>query len=245
MRPINKGPIPLENGVPKKVAEYGAWRQDLLDRLGYCCCYCNMPLTVSPQVEHVIPKVPKPGDDQGVLLDWENLILACGPCNRAKSNNPSSPQTHYLPESHNTHLAFDYQVYEHPLRDNEWMCLPVPANSSMVAAAKAKETIKLCGLDQVREHDPKAVDLRWHYRYLALKGAERFRAYWDKGPEDKAAFAELTMEAFRGLGFFSIWFNVFQDVPAIRHALIEAFPGTAANCFDQNANPIPRNGNDI
>ncbi len=245
MRPINKGPIPQVNGNAKKVTEYGAWRQDLLDRLGYCCCYCNMPLTVSPQVEHVIPKVPQLGDAQGALLDWDNLILACGPCNREKSNKPSSPQTHYLPESHNTYLVFEHQVYQHPKRENEWMCLPVPANSPFVDAKKAIATIELCGLDHFKEEDPKALDLRWQYRYNALKAAERFRVFWDKLPEDKAAFEELIVEAFRGLGFFSIWLRVFSGVPEVCNALIQAFPGTATNCFDQDANPIPRNGTQI
>lgn len=61
MRPVDRGPVPHVNGVPKTVADYKDWRQDLIDRIGNYCCYCNMVLNDSPQVEHVTPKKPQPG----------------------------------------------------------------------------------------------------------------------------------------------------------------------------------------
>ena len=36
-----------------------------------------------------------------------------------------------------------------------------------------------------------------------------------------------------GDGFFSIWMEVFCDEPEIRLALIEAFPGTNLNYYDE------------
>ena len=36
-----------------------------------------------------------------------------------------------------------------------------------------------------------------------------------------------------GDGFFSIWMEVFCDDPEIRLALIEAFPGTNLNYYDE------------
>ena len=55
MRPIDKGPVPLrDDGTPKVVNNYKDWRRDLLKRIGPYCCYCNIPLYDSPQVEHVI-----------------------------------------------------------------------------------------------------------------------------------------------------------------------------------------------
>lgn len=205
-----------------------------------------MTLTVSPQVEHVIPKSPLPDDPKGAMVDWYNLILACGPCNRTKSNRPSTAETHYLPESHNTHLAFEYLVCQVlPDDRTNFVCVAVPAKHPLVTYANSIATIELCGLDDYKPDDPKAVDLRAHYRYVALKAAERFRQFWDRAPENPEEFAVLVSEACRGLGFFSIWMKVFEDVPEICLALINAFPGTARNCFDPQGRPIPRNGNEI
>src|SRR5690606_24842339 len=104
MRPVTKGGIPQINGTDKTVSDYKDWRQDLIDRIGNFCSYCNMVLNDSPQVEHVAPKSTNPA----LALVWSNMLLACGPCNRAKSNLPYDLSTHYIPDYHNTHLAFDY-----------------------------------------------------------------------------------------------------------------------------------------
>jgi hypothetical protein len=49
-----------------------------------------------------------------------------------------------------------------------------------------------------------------------------------------------------GHGFFSVWMTVFEDHPAVRKKLIQAFSGTAADCFDPKttlpASPRPGNG---
>jgi hypothetical protein len=39
--------------------------------------------------------------------------------------------------------------------------------------------------------------------------------------------------------------TAFKDIAEIKLALIEAFPGTARNCFDHNGNPIARLGGKI
>jgi len=119
MRPVERGGIPQENGVNKVVRDYKDWRQDLIDRIGNYCSYCNMTLNDSPQVEHVTPKNPRPGQVAGALLDWNNMLLACGPCNRAKGNQPNSNQTHYIPDYHNTHLAFEYVIIDHKKEESK------------------------------------------------------------------------------------------------------------------------------
>ena len=49
-----------------------------------------------------------------------------------------------------------------------------------------------------------------------------------------------------GHGFFSIWMSVFEDDVAVRRLLIEAFTGTASDCFDRGTttpvSPRPANG---
>ena len=43
--------------------------------------------------------------------------------------------------------------------------------------------------------------------------------------------------------FWSIWFTVFKNHDEVRAAMIDAFPGTAKNCFDPDNHyePIDRN----
>ena len=55
----------------------------------------------------------------------------------------------------------------------------------------------------------------------------------------------LVIAAAEGCGFFSVWFTVFHEHIDVRLALIEAFPGTAASCFDEGAALVDRPGSDI
>lgn len=108
MRPLNKGNLPLDEvGNRMDPANYKKWRKALISRIGYYCAYCNQPLSHSLQVEHVIPKTPQHGYAPRDALAYGNMLLACGPCNNAKDNNPVDTATYYFPEKHNTHLPFE------------------------------------------------------------------------------------------------------------------------------------------
>lgn len=232
MRPVERGPVPvLTNGQPKTVTDYKDWRADLIDRLGNYCCYCNMPLHDSPQVEHVAPKSLVPG----LKLEWDNMLLACGPCNSIKDNNPCATTSHFLPDTHNTHLAFTYALRPHLklVASIAGIVLPEPALPS-VQQQKAQATITLCGLDRVEQtsvQQRRASDLRWHYRFQAMVLAARYRSAWDTLPAPAVStFTTLLPDIVHYVGFFSVWFAAFHDVPAIKQLLIQAFPGTAP-CF--------------
>lgn len=169
MRPIFKGAIPVVNGTAKTVNDYKEWRSDLIGRLGPFCCFCNIPLKDSIQVEHVIAQ----DIDNSRRLDWDNMLLACGPCNRSKSNKPCPPSTHYLPQFHNTHLTFTHTFPAVLLprhADSPAVFLSVrPGNAD---SAKARNTIDLCSLDKdtTRKAD-QVTDLRWKFRHEALLAA--------------------------------------------------------------------------
>lgn len=87
-------------------------KKNILRRDNYTCQYCGIskhPMTV----DHVLPK------SRGGKTDWENVVVACKPCNLKKSNRtpaemgipllsrPSRPDMHWIhfavpkgPESH-------------------------------------------------------------------------------------------------------------------------------------------------
>ena len=229
MRPVFRGAVPtLANGQNKTVSNYADWRYDLITRIGKYCSYCNMRLNDSPQVEHVAPK-SKGATSR--LLDWDNMLLACGPCNRAKSDTDCPATTHLLPDYHNTHLAFDWRVVPHPKRPGELACIIVPKSLSAAQLAKARATILLCKLDAIT-NSARASDLRWQTRLEALVAASEARDAWDKAPAMMhPTLSNLVKLAAIGYGFFSIWFDVFHDVPVVKEALVQAFPNTEGSCF--------------
>lgn len=245
MRPISRGEIPLDDdGNNKVVADYKDWRQDLIDRIGNYCSYCNMVLNDSPQVEHVTAQ----DIDPAKRLEWDNMVLGCGPCNRAKSNKPCPTDTHFLPDFHNTHLAFDYIIIDHPRRRNKKACIPIP-KPGLAQADKAQNTIELCKLDALTSN-PRATDLRWKYRFDACVAAQKWRQSWDNSfsgasVELQREFIELLKTAVAPTGFFSIWFDAFSDIAAVKLALINCFPNTHLASFDAAFNPIARNLGDL
>jgi hypothetical protein len=247
MRPVERGAIPQIGGVNKIVSDYKDWRFDLLGRIGNYCSYCNMPLNDSPQVEHVTPKNPQPGQPAGALLDWNNMLLACGPCNRAKGNKPNNTSSHYIPDHHNTHLAFDYIVIDHPTEKKTKACITIPKKDANIDAFKAQNTINLCELAALVTNK-RATDLRWKYRFEAWHSANViWRPEWDDwGHNRPIEFARLLVNAATGKGFFSIWFQAFQDIPLIKQELMTGFLGTHIDSFGTNDfTPIIRVAGDL
>ncbi|WP_293883549.1 HNH endonuclease [Sphingobacterium sp. UBA1498] len=241
MRPIHKGTVPAVNGIAKTVTDYKDWRADLLDRLGPYCCYCNMDLKDSPQVEHVIPKSTTPE----LQLEWDNMLLACGPCNRAKSDDDYNTDDHYLPDYHNTLLAFDYLILKHPTKADTNACIVIPAENDVVNTQKSIDTIKLFKLDALKSNK-RATDLRWKYRYEAYYAAQVWKKHWDDwGREKHVEFIELMIICAISKGFFGIWFKFFNDVPSVKVALINAFVGTNNYAFDNTLTPISLNEGDL
>jgi len=237
MRPIDKGAIPIDNGVAKTVSTHRSWRRNLIDRLGAYCCYCNMRLNDSPQVEHVIAQ----DIDANRSLDWDNVILACGPCNRTKSNRQCPPTTHYLPEYHNTHLAFDYFVSSQ--KNHGEPAAYIRPHQQYIDIVKANNTIDLCALDRdtTRTFD-QATDLRWKYRFETMVRALILRDELEEWPYiNLHGFIKFLKMIVEATGFWSIWYETFIDVLEIRRMLVMDFAGTDQHSFDSTTFlPIPR-----
>lgn len=247
MRPVERGPVPmLPNGKVKVVKQYQDWRADLIVRLGPYCSYCNIKLNDSPQVEHVAPKTPVPA----LRLDWDNMLLACGACNSVKNDALCSSVTHFLPDYHNTHLAFTNTFRLHKKMPGSMAGAVVPRlGLTMAQQAKALSTIALCGLARV-EQDAKrrrrASDLRWQYRAEASAYANRYRTEWDTLPASFVPqFLGYLGDVVREKGFFTVWFDAFHDVPQVKSMLVGVFPNTAA-CFPApDYNPVERIAGDL
>jgi uncharacterized protein (TIGR02646 family) len=229
MRPVDKGP------AVRHYAKYQDAKQDLVNRLGSYCCYCERRIATLLAVEHIQPK--------GLLqyehleTEWTNFLLACVNCNSAKVNQPVEPDQIILPDRDNTFLAFDYLVTgEVQVRNG--------LNANLPALATA-----LLNLTALNRYEHQNWDEDVVFSALERLG-QRVQA-WDQALEARAAYeagetsARSVAREASGAGFFSIWMAAFEGIPAVRAELITIFPNTAADCFDDETNtitPRPNNG---
>lgn len=234
MRPIDKGSCPQVNGTDKTVSDYKEWRFDLIGRIGYYCVYCNMALSHQLHVEHVVPKNPMPGQPTGNLLAWENMLLACEKCNKAKSNKPSDETIHYLPEYQNGLL-----VFEAAITAARTDALIVSHRATLNAAQQTKAIATITDFEWGNVDIRGAVvDIRWFKRYnaqievLAARGMLEMAKGSSTYDADKAG--KLVAIQATGSGFFMLWFHEFANEPHVLKWLIhpDIFPGVRQSCFD-------------
>ncbi len=248
MRPLDKGNIPLDsNGNQITPTNYKSWRKALIDRVGYYCAYCNQPLSHSLQVEHVIPKNPPAGYVPGDPIAWNNMLLACGPCNNAKNNKPINSTTYYLPEEHNTHLPFEIVI-----RDSEHAIVITKTGINPDQKQKADRTIALLELDNTDDRE-NIVDIRSLKRRDALNAVIANKEQYEEtklSPTfNPLVAANRVVVQAKVTGFFSLWYEAFADEPEVMQCLIDntIIKGTATNCFDptNGFQPINRNPTNI
>ncbi|MNI24311.1 HNH endonuclease [compost metagenome] len=246
MRPLDKGPVPSdENDVAITVNDYDLWRKHLINRIGYYCVYCNQTLSHNLQVEHVVPKNPPVGYVPGDPLAWENMLLACGPCNRAKWNTPIDFSRYYFPEENNTLLPFSVEQHENYPES----AIVIPSdNLDGNQIGKSVATIQLMDLNVIDQRD-RIVDIRHLKRKDAMNAVEvTYHLYQEtktNNPGSLNDFAKLIALNLKCIGFFGMWFRKFKDEPIVLEALLdnEVIPGTAQCCFDTDNNFVllPRN----
>ena len=249
MRPITIAPQPLENGVLKIVADYQDWRQDLMDAYGPHCAYCNAKLPNSANVEHEVAQSLQMINP----LQWSNLLLACGPCNIAKTNTPFTLNTHFLPSLNNTQMAFAYTIRQHQKIPNQFACIPIPhpnlQNNLLVKAENTLADLKLQRVEQVLPRQRKATDIRWKNRYEAYLESNTARKLWDtlnSQLQINLFLADMRTRIFN-TGFFSLWYIAFQDVPVVLPTILATFPNTNIPSFPvaNNYQPVIRIAGDL
>lgn len=232
MRPIVRGNRPQKD-APIVFKEYAEARGELINRMGEFCSYCEMHLDASLAVEHVQPKKPE-GADENITsreLDWDNFLLACTNCNSTKGNTDVVIDDYLWPDRDNTFRALKYSEggLIEPALDGD-------------LETKAQKTIELTGLDKHPLNDSKASDRRWLNRRETWDIAQRAKERL--GRNDNADFREQIIDTATGHAYWSVWLTVFEEDPDMCKRLIEAFPGTATECFDaaNDFHPISRVG---
>lgn len=219
MRPVVRG------AAPREYSAYGDARGDLIERMGNYCNYCDMSLNNQPQVEHVQPKSLVPG----LKREWSNFLLACGYCNSVKSNKPVDREGDVFADTDNLMVAIDTAGVPMTVKDG------LPQDDEQ----RAQDFLNLVGRDEYpfRARNPD----RWRSRISAMIQIEKTRQRINQYP-DNIPLKEQAVATALGFGHFPMWLMAFDHDRDMRKRLVEAFPGTALNCFDDEFRPIARPG---
>ena len=231
MRPVIRGNWPKKSDNTEiKFKEYAKARGELINRLGEFCSYCEMHLDTSLAVEHVQPKKP----DGAIAvrtdreLDWHNFLLACTNCNSTKGKTDVAIDDYYWPDRDNTFRALQYSVGG---------IIEPAAHLSNDEKKRAEAIMKLTGLGKQPLNDSEASDRRWLNRKEAWDIADRAKQRLLRN--NTLDFKEQILDTAKANGFWSIWMTVFKDNLDMLQGLIDTFPGTCHECFDETNNYVP------
>lgn len=220
MRPVERGP------APRVFTQYKQAAKPLKATLGNYCSYCERYLPTSLAVEHVQPKSSFPELER----EWSNFLLGCTNCNSVKLSKPTDRDNFLWPDTDNTTLAFGY---------SKGGFIALSGGLPAALAGHAERLMRIVGLQRHPHSNdghphaddrPAPDDARWEQRDDIWALAERYHRLRQtiRSIEFRDAIVDLAIQS----GFFSVWMTVFADDTEIRHRLIGAFKGTAADCFD-------------
>ena len=223
MRPIDKGASPYVS-----ISHYSEAQPYLKDRIGLYCSYCGFEISHVPEIEHVAAK-SKGGSETA----WNNLLLGCKYCNTRKRTavTPANVNDYLWPDQYNTAIAFPC-INEIPVIDKAKLDLIDPSGT---AYQKAERLFNVVGLGN--RPKTKLEDLRFWKRSEVYQCAVRAAKRWKSNPTEE--LKESTVELAKAMGFFSIWMSVFDDVPEMLLAFLDAFPGTKRTYYDADGHPLP------
>lgn len=230
MRPIDRGP------APQIYTDYEDAKQDLTNRLGSYCSYCERRLATNLAVEHILPKDPALGFAH-LRNEWTNFLLGCVNCNSAKKTKVIDFAQYLLPDRDNT---FHYFTYE------ETGMVEVVTGLNAIVESMAKRTRDLVSLNRMEHND-------WDDAvvFSALERAGQRVQAWTKAKDAREDYDNGEVNVRRicaeaaATGFFSIWMAAFDGVREVKLGLINEFSHTASDCFDADGNstsPRPNNG---
>lgn len=237
MRPVDKWDPQHHATIKATYTHYQDAKPDLCRNLGTMCSYCEKAYADERdlQVEHIQPKKYKDATGNYIYAHletaWSNFLLSCPTCNgqdNKDTKNVVYGQCH-LPHLNNTFLSLCYKAGG-----------VVEVNPALTgtSAANARVLLELVGLDKGPD-DSCPTDHRWQIRSRNWDLASRYQKMYAA----RDVKLETIIDLAKARGCWSIWFTVFRGHDEVREALIRAFPGTAASCFDalDHYDPIPRN----
>ena len=224
MRPVTRG------DAKNTYAKYQDAIGDLEERLGRYCSYCERRFPSSLAVEHIVPK----SKNQDLELTWSNFLIGCTNCNSVKGAKPTNDNDFLWPDRDNTLLALSYTSG----------FVEVRQGLSAKSRTQATNTIELVGLErhpgQPAAKRPRKRDKRYMDREEAWKLATLKREALEKA--DTVQLREAIADLAKFQGFFSVWMDVFINDEDMRRRIVDAYVGTAADCFDKHWVAISRPG---
>ena len=231
MRPVDKGKSPYE-----KIKVYQDALPYLGKKIGLYCSYCEMPIKHVPEIEHVAAK-SRGGD----LTAWSNLLLGCKYCNARKlvDVTPTTKTMYLWPDEQNTAIAYTYKNGFPEINKNVLLELDVTGK----LYEKAKNLYDMVALDHKPDENgkKKSRDRRFIERSATYYRAKESLAGWKNSKNAPEQFREILKKQIVMTvvadGFFSVWLTVFSEEPEICNALIERYPGTRKECYDEFGRP--------
>ncbi|WP_448103508.1 hypothetical protein [Pedobacter panaciterrae] len=240
MRPVVKSIRLTPAGLPLEFDPYGAAKPDLVVEIGSFCSFCEKSNTRSAcHVEHIHAK--KCVNALGTLIyshlefRWDNFLIGCVNCNSVKGNKDVTALNVFMPHQHNL---------MHFITVSTGGLIKIKQGVLGVDLARTKAFIDLVGLDRVPgDADFSDKDDRWDERLAAYDLATRYYQKYTNNPP--TTDIENIVDLAAGIGFFSVWYEVFQSQDAVLDALINginipgrgfvpAFPGTHQLSFDRH-----------
>jgi hypothetical protein len=222
MRPVLRGPSPQTMDFN----DYDKASTPLKGILGQYCSYCERHIPTNLAVEHIQPKGFTRSDGtipyKHLEGRWTNFLLACVNCNSTKGDTDIDITVLVLPDRDNTFAAFVYTA------DGR-------ISPAIGAPPGAAAMIQLTGIDKrvrtTRDKNGKVIaEDRSSQRMERWGIAVRQKTLWDRHPT--LALQEVILRDALDSGFFSIWMKAFESDPVMRQCFIDAFPGTAYDCFN-------------
>jgi len=228
MRPVTR------IAAPKTYMKYQDAIGDLENCFGCYCSYCERRFPACLAVEHVSPK----SLDLARETDWTNFLLGCVNCNLSKGAKPTNDQDFLWPDKDNTLMAIEYSAGG---------LVEASSNLDPEVKTKAVRLIELVGLDrhpgQPLAKQPTDRDKRYVEREEKWKLAQLKRDALTRNNNND--FREALVDLAKESGFFGIWMAAFHDDSDMRRRLVDAYAGTARDCFEADWSLKSRAGGHI
>lgn len=228
MRPVNRGACPCDDSgrALNFHPEYANARGELIKRLGEYCSFCESRLQAGLHVEHILPKRPE-GHNEDMperVGDWNNFLLACVNCNSHKARTEFPDGECMFPDRCDTFSAITY---------SEGGQARPSASLPQRDRQRALNLIELVGLNArpaTKQKLKRMSDRRWLNRRKAWNMAQDSHNDVLNNIDNAALLDNIVKIVIAG-GHWSIWMQVFNDIPEFKEKLISQFPGTARQYF--------------